>query len=259
MAAHRRRHASAGPAQNSMDRARKRRLVSARSMAFETGRPTQQLLPFALSLALLAPSGYWISRDRSVWSWDPAFYATDTVDLWYTLAHFPGAWLERMKTIFWAKAPAIGWLGQFFVPIGRWMGSVETGLLLSVLLVQLCTLVLTFRMGRRLATGSTVPAALATLLVASGPLFVAMSHHYLTEALQTLAVTYVYCVAVQASSAASIRTLLHLLLALAIGIVAKVSTPAYVLFPALVAVVRALRRARLASLRDLGWQDAALA
>ena len=200
----------------------------------------KRLFPWLLSGLLLAPSAWWIATDRSVWSWDPAFYAMDTTDLWYLLANHPRQWPDRMISIFHAKAPGIGWLGQFFVPLGRWMGSVEIGLLTSVLLCQFVSLMLLYRLCRRLAPSSVLPAVAGTLLVAASPLFVAMSHHFLTEAIQLLSITYVLWIAVEATTLPPVRVLLHIVLAVVLGVLTKVSTPAYVVFPAGLALVRAM-------------------
>lgn len=224
------------------------------------GDERKRWIPWLLSGMLVAPSAFWIARDRSVWSWDPSFYAMDTTELWYLLANHPRQWPGRMVTIFYAKAPGIGWLGQFFVPVGRWLGSVEAGLLASVLLCQLLALVLVYLACRRVAPGSALPATAGTLVVASSPLFVAMSHHFLTEAIQLSAVAYVVWIAVESTRLPWPRTLLHLCLGGILGLLAKISTPAYVVFPALVAIARAVVAMRVARGRPaFGWSELRLA
>jgi hypothetical protein len=201
------------------------------------------LLPWALAAILVAPSAVWVARDRSVWSWDPASYATESLDLWFALVNAPARWFDRMRTVFPSKAPGTAWLGQLFVPLGRWAGSIELGLLASIVLVQLGALVLVFRAGRRMVPRSILPALVGTLFVASGPMFVALSHHYLTEALQLLAIAYLVWVAAASSSGPPLRMLLHLALACLLGVIAKFGTPAFVVFPAALAAVRIARRA----------------
>jgi hypothetical protein len=216
--------------------------------------------PWLLSGILLAPSALWIAKDRSVWSWDPSFYAMDSTDLWYVLTHHPTRWPERMIAIFQAKAPGIAWLGQFFVPLGRWMGSVELGLMMSILLCQFVTLLLIFAIGRRVAPGPIGPALGGTLLVAGGPLFVGMSHLYLTEALQLTAIAYVLWISVEAETSPPLRVLLHLILAGVVGLLAKVTTPVYVIFPAAWAIFHAAVRFRRG--KDplhVGWGEFGLA
>jgi hypothetical protein len=211
----------------------------------------KRLVPWLLSGLLLAPSVLWIAWDRSAWSWDPSFYAMDTTDLWYVMTHHPTRWPGRMIAIFQGKAPGIAWLGQFFVPVGRWLGSVEAGLLASVLLCQLLALVLVYLACRRVAPGSALSATAGTLLVASSPLFVAMSHHYLTEALQLACVAYVVWIAIESPRLPWPRILLHLCLAGIFGLLAKISTPAYVAIPAGIALARAVVAMRSAQGRPV--------
>lgn len=216
------------------------------------------LRAWGLAALLVAPSVAWVVADRAVWSWDPAFYAMDTLDLWFRLANRPGEWLERMQTVFVAKAPGIAWLGQLFVPLGRWLGSIELGLLLSVLLVQAGTLVLVFRVGRRIAPGSRLPALVGTLAVAASPLFVAMSHHYMTEGLQLFAVAYVAWVAAESSSLPAARAFLHLALATTVGVLAKMTTPVYLVLPGLLAAAAVAREAVRGGRPRLGGREAGL-
>ncbi len=226
----------------------------------------ERLFPWTLAAILLSPSIYWVTRDRSVWSWDPSDYGAAAVDLWFDLLHGPAKWFETMRSVLYAKAPGISWLGQLFVPVGRWVGSVEHGLLASVLLVQAGTLVLLFGIGRRIAPASVFPAAVGTLLLGASPLFVSMSHHFMTEALQAFAVTYVYWVAVHAPVWPAARTLPHLVLAMAVAMLAKFNTPAFVVFAAAFAAYhgfRAVRRERgniraAARRRDAAWAVAAV-
>jgi len=77
----------------------------------------------------MAPSPWWVIRDRSAWSWDPSFYAMDTAGLWCRMLLKPRQWASRANTSLNAMAPGIAWLWQFFVPLGRLIGSVELGLI----------------------------------------------------------------------------------------------------------------------------------
>src|SRR3954453_10493111 len=72
----------------------------------------------------------WALTDRSVFAWDQALYAKATVDLFRILLTSPSAWPDAMLRVFGSRAPAIAWLGQFFVPIGVAAGSIDFALLL---------------------------------------------------------------------------------------------------------------------------------
>jgi hypothetical protein len=206
-------------------------------------------LKWLVAAVLVMPSAAWIALDRSVWSWDPSHYAIGAVDLWRTLTREPHAWARTMGSVLFVKAPLIAWLGQLFVPLGEWIGSIETGLLVSVVLGQLVTLVLTWDVARKVRPGTAWAPWAGVLVVASAPLFVSMSHHFLTEAIQLLSIAYVFWVAAHAASLPPTRTALHLLLALELGLLAKLSTPVFVLFPAVLAAGRALVRWRRAGPR----------
>ncbi|MFX4377512.1 hypothetical protein ABTA44_20905, partial [Acinetobacter baumannii] len=78
---------------------------------------------------------------HEIFAWDQASYADASVSLWYTLTHHARVWpTEMFKVILGARPPAVAWLGQFFVPIGQAMHSVDFGLLLSVVLTCFGTL-----------------------------------------------------------------------------------------------------------------------
>ncbi|HEY7314159.1 MAG TPA: glycosyltransferase family 39 protein [Gemmataceae bacterium] len=207
----------------------------------------RRLLRFAaaplVALLLLAPSVCWVAQDRSVWPWDQAWYGEVSVELYYTLAHNPRGWPAAMKAAFASKAPGQAWLGQWFVPLGQFLGSVDRGLHLSVLLWQFLTLVLIYRIGRELspAQGGTAGVG-GCALVGAAPLFVGMSHQYMTEALQTLAVTWFFYCALSSPRWGRIRILAHLAAATAVAMLAKTTSPLYCLLPGLMAVVQLLRR-----------------
>ncbi|MGQ0732808.1 MAG: hypothetical protein ACT4QD_04030 [Acidobacteriota bacterium] len=202
---------------------------------------------------LVAPSAVWIGHDRSVWSWDPSFYGFGAVDLWHRLTADPARWWELLTTVYSAKAPGIGWLGQFFVPVGLWIGSIEAGLLISVLALQALSVMLVF--GTSLALkASRLHAVAAMLLVAAGPLFISMSHHFMTEAFQLFAVSYMYWVAALSPSKPRAWTVGHSALSLSAALLAKINTPAFLVMPLAIAVYE-VQRGRLSEgrvrLRDL--------
>jgi hypothetical protein len=148
-------------------------------------------------------------------------------------------WLGALFQAFGTKAPGIAWLGEFFVPLGQAFGSIEFGLLLSVLAAQYGTLVLIYRIGRELGSIST--SLFGVLFVAGAPLYVGMAHQYMVESLQVLAVTYIFWIAVAAPKLSRLRLLAHLLVASSLALLAKSSSPAYCIFPGLVAGFRLIR------------------
>ncbi len=206
-------------------------------------------LPALVIAGLILPHLVWIAEDQSVWPWDPAWYAEVTAELWYTLLHDPLRWPRLMLQAFGSKAPGIAWFGQLFVPLGLVVGSIEAGLLLSVVAVQAGTLFLSYGIARELSGGDRLVGIAACGFMASAPLFAALSNQYLVEPLQLFAVTYFFRVAVMAPRWDRPTIATHLLLGAALAMAAKASSPLYCVFPGMIGL-RCFRRApRPVSLR----------
>src|SRR6266851_854097 len=158
--------------------------------------PGSRILLALFYSILLLPSFVWVFLDRSVWPWDQAWYGEVTVQLYSTLRHEPGKWLQAMIAAFGTKPPAIAWIGQWFVPFGKRMGSIDLALHLSVLLIQFLTLVMVWRLGREVfPERSRWLPAIGCLFVGSAPLFIGLSHQYFPEPLQNLAVLWIFYIA----------------------------------------------------------------
>jgi hypothetical protein len=176
---------------------------------------------------MVLPSVYWALKDKTVWPYDQAWYAEVSVDLWYSLIHHPGEWAASMLSAFGSKAPGVAWIGQFFVPLGQAGGSVEFGLMLSILAANFGTLLLMYRIGLELSSGSRTIALFGMLFAGSAPLSAAMAHQYLVESLQVFAVTYIFWTAIASPKLSRLRLLAHLLTATSIALLAKSTSPLY--------------------------------
>jgi hypothetical protein len=193
-------------------------------------------LPYLLSVSLVLPSLMWLLVDRHVWGGDQAWYGEFSVDLYYTLIHQPGNWLAAIMAALGTKAPVIAWIGQFFVPLGMIGGSVDAGLMVSVLVVQAVSLVLIFRAVENLAGGRLLIPVVAAVSMASAPLFVGMSHQYFVEPHQLLAVAWFVLIMSFAPKWNRFFIVTQLAAAAAFAMLAKVSSPMYCLGPGLVAL-----------------------
>jgi len=140
-----------------------------------------------------------------------------------------------MLHAFGTKAPGVAWIGQFFVPIGQLFNSIEFGLFLFIILTQIATLILTYRIGRELCFDHKLVPLAGCVLIASAPLFVGLSHQYITEPLQLFAVTYFYWISVKAPRLCVWDVLSHLIMATSLAMLAKSSSPLYCILPALIA------------------------
>jgi hypothetical protein len=179
----------------------------------------------------------WISVDRSLWPWDEAYYGTGSIDLWATLRLAPGSWVNAMTHAFVIWPPGIAWIGQFFVPLGGVLGSDRVALLLSTEVAIAVALALLFMAGLRVSDGRRLVALIAPLAAGSAPLVVNLSHWYLVEPFQILAVVWVLFIMVSARKWHLSLTVAQLGAAVSFGLLVKLSTPAYVAVPAAVALI----------------------
>jgi len=191
--------------------------------------------PWEIGLIVLVifPSLVWIVRDFTPWPWDQAWYGEVTVDLWFSLTHSLHQWANAMLREMYMKPPGIIWLGQFFVPLGSWSGSIESAILLPVVLTQAVTLYLISRIGRSIAPGSKAVPALGICMAAATQSFVGLSHQFLVEPLQALTLAWVLLIAIRCKDWPGPRTLLQLVSALIFGVLAKATTPLYCVLPCL--------------------------
>lgn len=210
-------------------------------------RPFRLLLWFVI-LAAVCPSIVWAFADRRAWPYDEAWYGQISVDLFYTLVYAPSEWLPAMMSAFGWAAPGIAWGGQFFVPVGRLVGSIDAGLLLSIVAVQAIALYLVARALWDLSGGSRKIACAGVLVMASAPLFIGLSHHYLVEMQQAAAVAWFVLIMVRAPRWSPLFIIGQLLLATTVAMLAKVSSPLFCFGPGLAAMYSAVRdRNRAAS------------
>jgi hypothetical protein len=179
----------------------------------------------------LIPSLLWAVRDRRVWPWDQAWYGEVSVDLWYLFTHAPRQWLGMMATALSMKPPGAAWMGQFFVPLRHAFGSVEAALLFSILLTQLAVLLLIYRISVDVAPDSRGIGFIAVAAAAGAQAFIGLSHQYLVEPLQCLAIAWTILIALRCNQWPRARTLIHLASSALLGMMAKASTPVYSLVP----------------------------
>ncbi len=195
----------------------------------------------------ISPSLVWIFGDRQVWPWDQAWYAEVSTELYYYLLTNPAEWFKRLMSAFGFKAPGVAWFGQFFVPIGQLLGSIEIGLLLSIFLTQFLTLVLTYQVIKKLTHSR--PITIATcLLVSAAPLSLGLAHQYVVETLQTFAITWVVYIGIMMPEWRLQRSILQLMGAFALSMLAKVTSPLYLVGAAAIIGFHLTKQVNLPSL-----------
>ena len=199
-----------------------------------------KLLLYLVPTIAISPSLVWVAIDKSVWPWDQAWYGRLSVELFYTLVRSPWKWVI-MTVGPHAKAPGIFWIGQFFVPLGHLLPSIDIALLVSILTTQALVLILMYRSIQHLCAGKTLVAVAGCGVIASAPLFVGLSHQYLVEPMQTLAVAWFVLIMAFAPRWGRARILGHLLAATSFAMLAKASSPLYCMGPGLLALGYALK------------------
>ena len=197
-------------------------------------------------LLFLLPSLLWLLTDRHVWPWDQSWYGEVSADLWNTLVlDGPAGWGRLMLHAIANKPPAVVWIGQFFAPLSGLVGW-EPALLLSILVTQgaclvlLCASLVRLLEPRGPAGWAGVGAGVLTM--AASPLFVGMTHQYFAEPVQLLSVCLFLWVAVNRGGMGRLRLISWLVLATALGLAAKTTSPVYVFGFGLVALAGLVRR-----------------
>jgi hypothetical protein len=185
---------------------------------------------------LICPSLIWVALDKTIWPWDQAWYGKGSTELFYTLIYHPSFWWPALLNTVSQKAPGIAWAGQFFVPIGYQLGSIDVGLLLSILVTQILTLTIIFKFIKELSGGKELVAITGCIMAASAPLFIGLSHQFLVEPMQTLAVAWFVSIMSFAPRWSRAFILSQVLAATALAMLAKVSSPLYCWGPGLVAL-----------------------
>jgi len=219
------------------------------SIPFPEGTPRDPWV-YVLITVLLIPSVVWIALDHAVWPWDQAWYGEVSVDLWFLLGHSLRQWCGLMATGLSMKPPGVVWIGQFFVPIGQFFGSIEAGLLLPLLLTQFGLLLIIFKTGQKMAPGSGLVPVAGTVFAAGGQLFVGLSHQFFPEPMQALSVAWVFFMVVKCAQWPRPRIALHLTGVLIFGALAKATTPLYFLVPGIYAAFEFLRKPKTSSFAD---------
>jgi hypothetical protein len=194
------------------------------------------LRTYLLPIAVISPSLIWIVLDKSVWTWDPALYGKNSVELFFDLIYAPTDWISQMLDVLRGAAPGVSWFGQFFVPLGYLLGSIDVGLLLSIWVTQAFTLILMYRSVWELSGHNQLVSVTGSLVIGSTPLFVGMSHQYFAEPLQLLGAAWFLMIMSFAPQWNRAVILTQLLIATPVAMLAKASSPLYCLGPGLVAL-----------------------
>ncbi len=186
---------------------------------------------FAIPAILVLPAFFWIVLDRGLWRGDPVGYALHSISLYHNLAtHFP-SWKWNLFNGY--KGPLIYWIGQFLVPLGNWIGSVNFSLLLIPFISFFITLILSFRSFELLFRNQAI-AFCGCLAVASSPLLNGLSTQFWIEPMQTAMTSWFIYAMINARNRNLYFAIAQFILAFSLSMLIKVSTPLYIIAPAIV-------------------------
>jgi hypothetical protein len=190
-----------------------------------------------LAVGLLLPAVVFILLDRAPFSGDDAVYGRATLTLFRTAVTSPMQWFSQAMSVLDFKANGLIWIGQFFVPAGQLIGSIDKGLLLSVWLTQLLAIAVLMRAVLVFSNGQLPIAVLAAAGVASAPMFVLLGGQYRVESSQVLAVSWFVLILARARHWNPAYTLAHLVGASAFACLTKTTTPVFCVWPGLLTLV----------------------
>jgi hypothetical protein len=152
----------------------------------------------------------------------------------------PVAGVASMGLSMPSRAPGLTWIGAPFALLADFFGRPEPALLMAVLACQAATLLAIYYCGY-LASGRRTTAAAVAAFFGSTPIFVGLSHHYLVEPVQTLAVALSFLLALCARRLSRWGLCTALLAALAFALSAKSTSLLYCGLPLLFCAVVLVR------------------
>ena len=212
-----------------------------------------RLIPFAkeridyvLLFLLVLPSLLWILLDRRVWTSDEALYGLLALklhrQLWYDATGWWGAMLSITD-----KPPMLPWVGQFFVPLGRIMGNIDSGLLVVTFIASFASVILFYEALRSLFTDRWT-VLVGALVLASAPVFLSVSRTFYVQPLQLAAVAWFVYIMAHSEDWDSTYIVLQMISAGAFAMLTMLSSPAFCILPILVSGFHILKAGKS------GWQ-----
>lgn len=183
---------------------------------------------FTVAFVLVLPNLIWIALDKGLWKGDPVGYALNAIGLSQNLFTDFSFWVGNLFNGY--KGPLIWWTGQFLVPFGNFIGSVNFALLLIPLTATFITLVLSFKNFELLFKNKAV-ALCSCLTVAASPLFNGLATGFWIEPMQIAIICWFIYAITKASSWNFYFALSQFIIAGSLAMLIKVSSPLYLIGP----------------------------
>lgn len=194
------------------------------------------VLGITVCVVLLVPTVIWILSDYSPFGGDQSQYAEASLNLYREFKLSWQAWAKKMMYIIGFKPPGLSWFGQLFVIPGLYFESINDGLMLSIVVILLATLLLVYFSLWSISAGNHLVAMAGVLIMASAPLFIRVSHHFLVEPMQLFSVAWFVFIMCRAPDWDRWMILTNLSVAASIAMLAKASSPLYCFVPGMVSL-----------------------
>jgi hypothetical protein len=192
-----------------------------------------------VALALVLPNVIFALLDKGIWSGDPLGYCMHSIGLYRSLFSNRYQWLSGMFVGY--KAPLLIWVGQVSVAIGHWTGMMKPSLLAIPVTAFLLAVYLTYR-GMELHFGSRLIALCGSLIVASSPLVSGLANGFWIEPLQVAVVAWFIYALAKVKDWPFIDAVVYLTIATSIALLAKVSSPLYVVVAGIALTVSIIKK-----------------
>jgi len=189
--------------------------------------------------------------DKHPYCGDASEYGLQAVKLSYSLLHTPESWISDMVRVMPNKPPGIIWLGQFFVPLGTCLGSIDKALLLSISIILTLSAFLTYIAIDRIEDSCSCNAFSGMLFLMSSPMLLTSSFTFLTEPFQLFCVTifiFLMTVSIRADRKLSIILLTG---AAALLLSSKINSAAYCITPALYSMYQAFKNKSVSNILSI--------
>ncbi|MBU0762132.1 MAG: hypothetical protein KKD39_03840 [Candidatus Altiarchaeota archaeon] len=192
-------------------------------------------------LFLMLPLLAWIFMDESVWIWDCADYGFFSVKSYDELVSNPRIWIQDIFTSQPYRAPLIFWIGQFFVPLGDMIGSVDAGLLIFMFLTSYLSVNMMYSILEHLCKNKYI-SALGCLMLISAPSFVGFTTHYYTQPLQLLAVVWSMHILSKIKKIDVVNLFFHTISLVAVSLLIKTTMLLYIIIPITANIIYILKK-----------------
>jgi hypothetical protein len=196
----------------------------------------------AIALAvLILPNLFYILINKRLFSSDDATYGRASIDLYLTLINQPLEWFIKIFTVHGWRPPLPYIIGEFFVPLGHALGSINLGFLLIVLILSFLCLLSLWNIVQKLY-GNPYISFVGCLAMASTPLFMAQSRVFMLEIPQILLILWFVHLMITADKEDKVSLGLKLLLGFSLCLLLKATTFIYCIVPAILVLTALFKK-----------------